>query len=82
TPDQVNYAQGNPYSNMYNPGWSRHPNLSYKNNNALFTPSPAPTAPPGFQNQSGAPAAPIAPKKSNLELMMENFILCQTQQNK
>ncbi|MCH97087.1 hypothetical protein A2U01_0018080, partial [Trifolium medium] len=50
TPDQVNYAQGNPFSNTYNPGWSHHPNLSYKNNNSLFAPSPAPTAPPGFQN--------------------------------
>ncbi|XP_039687866.1 uncharacterized protein [Medicago truncatula] len=50
--DQVNYAQGNPYT---------------------LTP------PPGFQGQRGAP---VAPKKSNLELMMENFVLTQTQQNK
>ncbi|XP_039685657.1 uncharacterized protein [Medicago truncatula] len=36
-------------------------------------------SPPGFQGQRGAP---VAPKKSNLELMMENFVLTQTQQNK
>jgi len=36
--DQVNYAQGNPYSNTYNPGWKNHPNFSYKNNNALYAP--------------------------------------------
>lgn len=31
-PYQVNYAQGNPNSNTYNPGWRNHPNFSYKNN--------------------------------------------------
>lgn len=36
--DQVNYAQGNPCSNTYNPGWKNHPNFSYKNNNALYAP--------------------------------------------
>ncbi|KAK2457130.1 hypothetical protein QL285_004433 [Trifolium repens] len=77
--DQVNYAQGNSYSNEYNSAWRNHPNLSYKNNNAMFAPS---TTPPGFQNQRGAPAAPTAPIKSNLELMIENFISTQTQQNK
>ncbi|MCI04024.1 hypothetical protein A2U01_0025066, partial [Trifolium medium] len=41
-----------------------------------------PTTPPRFQNQIGAHVAPVAPQKSNLELMMENFILAQTQQNK
>lgn len=35
-PYQVNYAQGNPYSNTYNPGWRNHPNFSYKNNNSIF----------------------------------------------
>ncbi|XP_050877114.1 uncharacterized protein LOC127080868 [Lathyrus oleraceus] len=25
---KVNYAQGNPYSNTYNPGWRNHPNFS------------------------------------------------------
>ncbi|XP_045802435.1 uncharacterized protein LOC123896027 [Trifolium pratense] len=76
--DQAKYVQGNPFSNTYNPGWKNHPSLSYKNNNALF----APSTPPGFQNQIGAPVAPVAPQKSNFELMMENFVLAQTQQNK
>ncbi|XP_045791784.1 uncharacterized protein LOC123886512 [Trifolium pratense] len=35
-----------------------------------------------FQNQIGVPVAPVAPQKSNFELMMENFVLAQTQQNK
>jgi hypothetical protein len=35
--------------------------------------------PPGFQK--GAPAAPNIPTKSNLELIMENFVLAQTQLN-
>jgi len=77
--DQVNYAQGNSYANTYNPGLRNHPNFSYKNNNPTFAPSPAPAAPPGFQGQRGAP---VALKKSNLELMMENFVLAQTHQNK
>ena len=37
-PDQVHYAQGNPYSNTYNPEWKNHPHLSYKNTNALYAP--------------------------------------------
>ena len=77
--DQANYAQGNPYANTYNSGLRNHSNFSYKNNNPTFAPSPAPAAPPGFQGQRGAP---VAPKNSNLELMMENFILAQSQQNK
>ena len=59
-----------------------HPNFSYKNNNPTFAPSPAPTNSPGFHGQRAAPVAPAVPKKSNLELMMENFVLAQTQQNK
>ncbi|XP_050915546.1 uncharacterized protein LOC127130612 [Lathyrus oleraceus] len=70
--DQVNYAQGNPYSNIYNPGRRNHPNFSYKNNNALFAPNLAPVVPPGYQK--AAPTAPQAPRKSNLELMIENFM--------
>ncbi|XP_058784693.1 uncharacterized protein LOC131659532 [Vicia villosa] len=79
-PDQMNYAQGNPYSNTYNPGWKNHPNFSYKNNNVLY----APQAPLGFQkpNQAAPQAAPQAPYKSNLEIMMEIFVATQTQQNK
>lgn len=30
-----NYQRGNPYSNTYNPGYARHPNLSYLNTNTL-----------------------------------------------
>lgn len=55
--DQVSYAQGNPYSNAYNPGWRNHPNFSYKNNNTLFAPT---QPPPGFQKV--APAAPKRPE--------------------
>jgi hypothetical protein len=75
--DQVNYTQGNPYSNNFNPGFKNHPYLSYKSNNALYAPS---SAPPGYQK----PAYPTqnAPRKSNLEIMMENFIASQTQTNK
>lgn len=79
--DRVNYAQGNPYSNTYNPGWSNHPNVSYRSNNALFAPNPTPNAPLGYQKPA-TPTPPSAPKKSNLELLMENFISTQTQQNK
>lgn len=78
--DQVKYAQGNPYSNTYNPGWRNHQNFSYKNNNTLLAPNLTPIIPPSYQK--GAPAAPQASKKSNLELMMENFIVTQSQQNK
>jgi hypothetical protein len=46
--DQVNYAQGNPYSNTYYPGWRNHPNFSYKNNNALFPPNSTPVIPPCY----------------------------------
>ncbi|XP_058764753.1 uncharacterized protein LOC131638223 [Vicia villosa] len=60
--------------------WKNHPNFSYKNNNALYAPGQAPSVPPGYQK---APfAAPNVPRKSNLELMMENFIATQTQTNK
>ncbi|XP_050889036.1 uncharacterized protein LOC127094220 [Lathyrus oleraceus] len=47
--NQVNYAQGNPFSNTYNLGWRNHPNLSYKNNNPIQ--SSTPQRPPGFQAQ-------------------------------
>ena len=79
--DQMNYAQGNSYSNNYNPGWKNHLNLSYKNKNVLY----APKAPPGFQEPTqAAPHAaphttPQAPRKSNLKIMMENFVAAQTQ---
>lgn len=62
--------------------------LLLQNNNVLFAPSqppittpfPTPSTPPNFQK--GTTIAPSAPRKSNLELMMENFIATQTQQNK
>lgn len=81
TPYQLNYAQGNPYSNTYNPGWKKYHNFSYKNNNALYASNQPPS---GYQKPAqGAPqAAPQAPRKSNLELMMENFFSSQTEQNK
>ena len=78
--DQVNYTQGNPYSNTYNPGWKNHPNFSYKNNNALYAPGQAPAVPPGYQKPANN--APNMPRKSNLELMMESFIATQAQTNK
>ncbi|XP_058759887.1 uncharacterized protein LOC131633190 [Vicia villosa] len=80
SPKPVNYAQGNPYSNTYNPGWKNHPNFSYKNNNALYAPGQAPSVPPGYQK---APfTTPNVPRKSNLKIVMENFIATQTLTNK
>lgn len=78
--DQVYYAQRNPYSNTYNPDWRNHPKFSYKSNNVLFPPNPTPDVPLGYQR--GARASPQAPKKSNLKLILENFIATQSQQNK
>jgi hypothetical protein len=69
--DQVNYAQGNPYSNTYNPGWKNHPNFSYKNNNALYAPNQAPAVPPRYQKD--ATNTQNTPRKSNIEIMMENL---------
>ncbi|MCI26505.1 retrotransposon gag protein, partial [Trifolium medium] len=81
SPDQVNYTQGNSYSNSYNQGLKNHLYLSYKSDNALYAPSQAPSsAPPGFQNT--AYPAQNAPRKSNLEIIMENFIAAQAQTNK
>jgi len=76
--DQVNYAQGNPYFNTNNPGFRNHPNFSYKNNNHTFVLNP----PPGFQGPKGALVASTTPKELNLELMVENFTMAQSQQNK
>ena len=78
--DQVNYTQGNPFSNTYNPGWRNHPNFSYKNNSPIQ--NSAPPRPTGFQAQRpNQPMQAVAPKP-NLEKIMENFISAQTQQNK
>ncbi|XP_050919069.1 uncharacterized protein LOC127136570 [Lathyrus oleraceus] len=38
--DRVNYAQGNPFSNTYNPEWKNHLNFSYKNNNLIQNSTP------------------------------------------
>ncbi|XP_050908983.1 uncharacterized protein LOC127122734 [Lathyrus oleraceus] len=73
--DQVHHAEGNPYSNTYNPGWKNHPNFSYKNNNALYAPNQSPAIPPGYHK--AATNTQNAPRKSNLEIMMETFIATQ-----
>lgn len=59
------------YSNTYNLGWIYHPNFSHKNNQPRYI-----MGPPGFQQ-----GITLAAKKSNLELMMENFVVTQTRQN-
>lgn len=58
TLDQVNYAQGYPYSKTYNLGWRNHPNLSYKNNNHTFALSSTSVIPLGFQGQKEELIAP------------------------
>ncbi|KAI5431689.1 hypothetical protein KIW84_035742 [Lathyrus oleraceus] len=70
--DQVNYAQGNPFSNTYNPGRKNHPNFSYKNQNPIQ--NYAPQIPQGFQAQKPNQPMQVVPQKSNLEKIMENFI--------
>ena len=78
--DQVNYTQGNPFSNTYNPGWRNHPNFSYKNNSPIQ--NSAPPRPTGFQAQRPNQPMQVVAPKPNLEKIMENFISAQTQQNK
>ncbi|KAI5438249.1 hypothetical protein KIW84_024119 [Lathyrus oleraceus] len=84
--ERVNYAQGNPYSHTYNSNWKNHPNFSYKSNNALYAPgqapSQAPAIPPGYQKPTPSTPNNNVPRKSNLEIMMENFIASQQQTNK
>ncbi|XP_021767047.1 uncharacterized protein LOC110731505 [Chenopodium quinoa] len=71
-----------PHSNTYNEGWKNHPNFSYKNTQAQQNPPPPPprnnnyNAPPGFQPRPPPVQQHIQPppQKSNLELMLENFI--------
>ena len=77
---QVNYAQGNPFSNTYNPRWRNHLNFSYKNNNPIH--SSTPQRPPVFQAQRPIQPMQVVPPKPNLEKIMENFISAQTHQNK
>jgi hypothetical protein len=78
--DQVNALnnfgrpQNYPYSNTYNSGWRNHPNFSYKNNPNMV-PQQNNQNPPGFpQRQFNSQPAP---QKSNLEIMMENFMIQQ-----
>ena len=85
--EQANYVQGNPYRNTYNPGWKNHPNFSYKSNNALYAPGQAPATPPGYpkanpNHPNNGPNTSNSPRKSNLEIMIEHFIACQSQTNK
>jgi len=51
-----NYQKNNPYSNTYNPGYAKHPNLSYSNTNTLnpLLPNPPRQQP---QQQQRPPAA-------------------------
>ncbi|XP_052203104.1 uncharacterized protein LOC127808573 [Diospyros lotus] len=53
--------QHNPYSNVYNPGWRNHPNLSWSNHNAINH-----QAPSRFQPQQE--------KKPSLEELMTKFV--------
>jgi hypothetical protein len=70
--DQTYYAHGNPYGQI-------NPNFPYKNSNPTYAQNLEPIAPPDFQGQRGAL---VAPQKSNLELMMENFVMAQSQQKR
>jgi hypothetical protein len=78
--EKVNYTQGNPYSNTYNPGWRNHPNFSYKNNNPIQN-----TAPPrqqGYQApRTNQPMQPVPPNPS-FEEIVKDFIVAQKQKNK
>lgn len=79
--EQPNYEQMNvignfnqrprngPYSNTYNSGWPNHLNLSWKNNQnpGLQLDS---WQPPGFQQRQYN-----RPQKSNLESLLENFMV-------
>lgn len=64
---------------MYNLILINHPNFSYKKNSPTFASIHAPATPPYVQNKKGAHVSPAAPKKLNLELMMENFIMTKSQ---
>lgn len=60
-----NYQRGTPYSNFYNPGYARHPNLSYSNTNTLNPLLPNPQQQTQQQQQI---------KPSGFEETMTNFI--------
>ncbi|XP_063948053.1 uncharacterized protein LOC135152152 [Daucus carota subsp. sativus] len=78
--NQNQRQQYNPYSNTYNPGWRDHPNFSYKNNQAN-PPQNNFSHPPGFQ-QGSSQNATAQPPKSNLESLLEGFMVSQTQINR
>ncbi|KAJ9175357.1 hypothetical protein P3X46_013921 [Hevea brasiliensis] len=81
----------NPYSNTYNPGWRKHPNFSWSNqqNQPINKQQEyKPPAAPGFQNrgqnfaQPPPSPQPQQPKlKMTMESMMEGFLAAQQQQN-
>ena len=54
-------SQDDPYAPTYNSGWRNHPNLSYRNQNALIPPTNGPQAPP-------------QEKKSDLEELLKSYI--------
>lgn len=83
THDQVNYAQGNPYSNMYNLGWRNHPisptriiilNLHLALHQLFHKVSK-------IIKETTLLALPLR-SLSKLELIMENFVLPHTRHNK
>lgn len=64
-----NYQRGTPYSNFYNPGYARHPNLSYSNTNTLNPLLPNPQQQTQQQQQQQQQIKP-----SGFEETMTNFI--------
>ncbi|XP_020266822.1 uncharacterized protein LOC109842344 [Asparagus officinalis] len=79
--EQVNYVnnfnqKGDPFSNTYNPGWRNHPNFSYRNPPGNSMPA-SNFGPPGFR----APQSNFPSQKSNLENMMEKFVMTQSKLN-
>ena len=85
--NQGNFRPNNPYSNTYNPGWRNHPNFYWNNPNDQNSSGPANQ---GFENQGnyqryqyqqnfGTQGQSNEPPKSNIEKMLENFMLSQEQ---
>ena len=66
------------YINNFNQRMNNNPNLSYRNNNVL-NPSSLPKQPPGFPQRNYNNPPP--PQKSNLENILETFIMTQVKQN-
>lgn len=62
-----------PYSNTYNQGWTRHPNLSWSPNNLSGMPRNPPMQPYPTNNQ-GFQSAPAEPKKPTLEDTLQQFM--------